>query len=74
MKPCPSRTVAVVGFRPIKGDIMYKSLIETDFLLGVTVAFAAVLTVVGVIARALRWAAGAHSNKSDARPPFAKSI
>ena len=53
---------------------MYKSLIETDFLLGVTVAFAAVLTVVGVIARALRWTAGAHSSKSDARPPFAESI
>ena len=53
---------------------MYKSLIETDFLLALTVAFAAVLTVVGVIARALRWAAGAHSHKSDARPPFAESI
>jgi len=53
---------------------MYKSLIETDFVLALTVAFAAVLTVVGVIARALRWAARAHTNKSNARPPFAESI
>ena len=40
---------------------MYKSLIETDSPLALTVAFAAVLTVVGVIARALRWAARAHT-------------
>jgi hypothetical protein len=51
---------------------MYKSLIETDFLLALTVAFAAVLSVVGVIAGTLRWAAWAHT--SNARPPFAESI
>jgi hypothetical protein len=53
---------------------MYKSLIENDSLLALTVAFASVLIVVGVIARALRWAATAHKNKSIARPPFAESI
>jgi hypothetical protein len=53
---------------------MYKSLIEADFLLALTVAFAAVLSVVGIIARTLRWPAGAHTNKSNARPPFAESI
>jgi hypothetical protein len=53
---------------------MYKSLIENDSLLALTVAFASVLFVVGVIARALRWAATTHKNKSNARPPFAESI
>jgi len=72
--PCPSRTVAPVGIRPIQGDTMYKSLIENDSLLALTVAFASVLFVVGVIARALRWAAPTHKYKSNARPPFAESI
>jgi hypothetical protein len=53
---------------------MYKSLVETDSPIALTVAFAAVLTVVGVIARALRWAARAPTNKSNTRPPFAESI
>jgi hypothetical protein len=52
---------------------MYKSIIETDLILVLTVAFAAVLVVVGVIARALRWAITAHTDKANARPPFAKS-
>jgi hypothetical protein len=59
---------------PDKGDTMYKSLVETDSPIALTVAFAAVLTVVGVIARALRWAARAPTNKSNTRPPFAESI
>ena len=46
---------------------MYKSLIETDSPLALTIAFAAALTVVGVIARDAR----AHTNKSNTRPPFA---
>jgi hypothetical protein len=52
---------------------MYRSLIETDAALALTVAFAAVLFMVGVIARALRWLATAHTNKSNIRPPFAES-
>jgi hypothetical protein len=53
---------------------MYKSLVETDFVLALTVAFAAVLILAGVIARALRWAARTHTDKSNARPPFAETI
>jgi hypothetical protein len=53
---------------------MFKSLIENDSLRALTVAFASVLFVVGVIARALRWAAPTHKSKSKARPPFAESI
>ena len=74
MKPCAARTVAPVGIRPIEGDTMYKSLVETDFVLALTIAFAAVLILAGVIARALRWAARTHTSKSNARPPFAESI
>ena len=51
---------------------MYKSLIETDFILALTVAFASVLIVVGVIARAIRWGVTAHNTKSNPRPPFAE--
>jgi hypothetical protein len=53
---------------------MYKPLIENDSLLALTVAFASVLFIVGAIARALRWAATTHENKSNIRPPFAESI
>jgi hypothetical protein len=74
VKPCPSRTVAAIGFRPIKGDTMYKSLIEADFLLAVTLAFATVLIVAGVIARAIRWFATAHNNKPNAHQSSAESI
>ncbi len=51
---------------------MYKSIVETDFVLALTVAFASVLIVAGVIARAVRWVATAHNTKSNARPPFAE--
>ena len=74
MKPFASRTVAPIGFRPIEGDTMYKSLVQTDFLLAMTMAFAALLTVVGIIARALRWLATAHNNKPNARRSPAESI
>ena len=74
MQPYPSRTVAPVGIRAIQGDAMYKSIIQTDLILVLTVAFAAVLIVVGVIARTLRWIITAHTDKANARPPFAKSI
>ena len=72
MKPCPSRTVAPVGIRPIPGVTMYKSIVETDFVLALTIAFTTVLIVAGVIARAVRWVATAHNIKSNARPPFAE--
>ena len=52
---------------------MYKSLVETDSSVALVVAFAAVLVVVGVIARAMRWFATERNNKSNRRP-FAKSI
>ena len=74
MKPCVTRTVAPFGFRPIKGDTMYKSLVETDFILALTLAFATVLIVAGVIARTVRWAARAHTDKAEALPPVIKSI
>jgi hypothetical protein len=53
---------------------MYKSLMETDFILALTIAFAAVLIVFGAIARALRWIATAHIDKANERPPVIKSI
>jgi hypothetical protein len=53
---------------------MYKSLVQTDFLLALTIAFASLLAVVGVIARAIRWAARAHTDKANTRPPFVESI
>jgi hypothetical protein len=53
---------------------MYKSIIQTDLILVLTVAFAAVLIAVGVIARALRWASMAHTDKANAGPPSTKSI
>ena len=52
---------------------MYKSIIQTDLILVLTVAFAAVLIVVGVIARALRWVITAHADKANERPSVAKS-
>jgi hypothetical protein len=39
---------------------MYKSIIQTDLILVLTAAFVAVLIVLGVIARAWRWATMAH--------------
>jgi hypothetical protein len=53
---------------------MYRSLMETDFILALTIAFAAVLIVVGAIARALRWVATAHIDKANEPPPVTKSI
>jgi len=51
---------------------MYKSIVEKDFVLALTIAFTTVLIVAGVIARAVRWVATAHNAKSNARPPFAE--
>jgi len=51
---------------------MYKSIVETDFVLALTIAFTTVLIVAGVIARAVRWVATAHNIKSNARRPFAE--
>jgi hypothetical protein len=48
--PCPSGTVPPVG---IQGDTMYKSLLEADAALALTLAFAAVLFLVGALARVL---------------------
>jgi hypothetical protein len=52
---------------------MYKSIVETDFVLALTIAFTTVLIVAGVIARAVRWVATAHNAKSNARPPSTDS-
>ena len=49
---------------------MYKSIVETDFVLALTIAFTTVLIVAGVIARAVRWVA--TDTKSNARPPCAE--
>lgn len=43
--------------RPDNGDAMYKSLIETDSIATLIVAFAVVLVVVGATARTVRWLA-----------------
>jgi hypothetical protein len=51
---------------------MYRSIVETDFVLALTIAFTTVLIVAGVIARAVRWAATAHNTKSNVRSPFAE--
>jgi hypothetical protein len=53
---------------------MYKSLVETDFLLALTLAFATVLIMVGVIARAIRWFATAYNNKPNAGRSSAEPI
>jgi hypothetical protein len=48
---------------------MYRPLIEADAPLALILAFAVVLFVAGIIARALRWLATAeHNNESDVRP------
>jgi hypothetical protein len=52
---------------------MYKSIIQTDLILVLTAGFVAVLIVAGVIARALRWATVADTDKANARP-VTKSI
>jgi hypothetical protein len=53
---------------------MYKSLVETDFLLALTLAFATVLIVLGIIARAIRWFAMVLYNKSNAPRSSAEPI
>lgn len=68
-----SHRSALRGFAD-KGDAMYKSLMETDFILALTIAFAVVLIVVGAIARTLRWVATAHVDKANEPPPVTKSI
>jgi hypothetical protein len=54
---------------------MYRPLIEADAPLALILAFAVVLFVAGIIARALRWLATAeHNHKSDLRRPSAETI
>lgn len=57
--PRPSRTVATVG---IQGETMYRSLLEADAALPLTLAFAAVLFLVGTLARVLRQLTTAEQN------------
>jgi hypothetical protein len=53
---------------------MYRPLIEADAPLALILAFAVVLFVAGIVARALRWLATAEHNKSDVRRPSAETI
>jgi hypothetical protein len=54
---------------------MYRPLIETDAPLALILAFAVVLFVAGIIARALRWLATAQQNhKSNVGRPSAETI
>jgi hypothetical protein len=54
---------------------MYRPLMETDAPLALILAFAVVLFVAGMIARALRWLATAEqNNKSNDRRPSAETI
>jgi hypothetical protein len=54
---------------------MYRPLIETDAPLALILAFAVVLFVAGITARALRWLATAEqNNKSNAPRPSAETI
>jgi hypothetical protein len=54
---------------------MYRPLIETDAPLALILAFAVVLFVAGIIARALRWLATAQqNNKSNVGRPSAETI
>jgi hypothetical protein len=57
--PRPSRTVATVG---IQGETMYRALLEADAALPLTLAFAAVLFLVGALARVLRQLTTAEQN------------
>jgi hypothetical protein len=53
---------------------MYKSLMQTDAPLALTVGFAAVVFVAGAIARALRWIVIAEQkHKSMSRRPYAET-
>jgi hypothetical protein len=53
---------------------MYRSLVETDAPLALTVGFAAVVFVAGAIARALRWLVTAQQDhKSISRLPYAET-
>jgi hypothetical protein len=53
---------------------MYRSLIETDAPLALTLGFAAVVFVAGAIARALRWLITAEKNhKLTSRRPYAET-
>lgn len=72
--PCPSRTVTPVGIRSNQGDTMYRPLIEADAPLALILAFAVVLFVAGIVARALRRLATAEHNKSDVCRPSAETI
>jgi hypothetical protein len=64
-----------VEIRSNQGDTMYRPLIEADAPLALILAFAVVLFVAGIIARALRWLATAeHNHKSDLRRPSAETI
>ena len=54
---------------------MYRPLMETDAPLALILAFAVVLSVAGIIARALRWLATAEQNtKSNDRRPSAEIL
>ena len=53
---------------------MYRSLMETDAPLALTVGFAAVVFVAGAIARALRWLITAEQkHESMSRRPYAET-
>jgi len=53
---------------------MYRSLMETDAPLALTLGFAAVVFVAGAIARALRWLITAEQNhKLISRRPYAET-
>jgi|HubBroStandDraft_4_1064222.scaffolds.fasta_scaffold22709_4 hypothetical protein len=69
--PCPSGTVSPVG---IQGDTMYKLLLEADAALALTLAFAAVLFVVGALARVLRQLTTEQNNRSNAHRSSAETI
>jgi len=53
---------------------MYRPLIEADAPLALILAFAVVLFVAGIVARALRRLATAEHNKSDVCRPSAETI
>jgi hypothetical protein len=53
---------------------MYRSLMETDVPLALTVGFAAVVFVAGAIARAVRWLTTAEQkHKLMSRRPYAET-
>jgi hypothetical protein len=75
LRPVDALSLRHHAARRDTGDTMYRSLLEADAALALTLAFAAVLFVVGTLARGLRQLTSAEqNNKSNAHRSSAETI